>query len=538
MTRLCPSLVAISGFLDGFPRFVYSFHSLPQFCLDRLMITTPSQETHELWARCLLNIERHVRPQSFNTWFRPTLARRFDAELLDIEVSSSYFADWVESNYLKLIQSAVKEETDLVPRIVFSIAGNNTSQLESETVSPARPDGGSTKVAAVAQGDLWDDNAEGKTEAGKPGIREKTDTSRVESPALPGEWTPGPFSTPLNERYTFDSFVIGEGNRFAHAAAYSAAKSPGKTQFNPLVIYGGVGLGKTHLLQAIGNLAQLNESNLQVAYVPSEKFMSDFIESLKTRKAGEFQRLYRSADMLLVDDIQFLLKGEHTQTEFFHTFNALHQNGKQITMTCDSPPGELQGLEERLISRFQWGLVTSIEPPDLETRIAILHKKAEINGIYLTEEVATFLGNYISTNIRELEGALNHIMAYCAVNQQELNIEAARKIVKERVSSESTHLTIEGIQRIVAEHFDLTPELLIGKTRKQEIAVPRQIAMYLAKKLTKSSLKVIGLHFGNRDHSTVIHAVRAVENKRSQDPSLSHLVESLTESIQQQHSRA
>ncbi len=497
------------------------------------MITTTSQETHELWARCLLHIERNIRAQSFNTWFRPTKALRFDAELLEIEVSSSYFADWVESNYLKLIQSAVKEETDLIPRIVFAIADNNPDERENETVSSATVEGTVTKNTPMGtQGDLWDDRGEGKTE---PGISE-TDTSRVEAKGA-GEWTPGPFFTPLNERYTFDTFVIGEGNRFAHAAAYSVAKSPGKTQFNPLVIYGGVGLGKTHLLQAIGHYALSQESNLRVAYVPSEKFMSDFIESLKARKAGEFQRLYRSADMLLVDDIQFLLKGEHTQTEFFHTFNALHQNGKQITMTCDSPPGELQGLEERLISRFQWGLVTSIEPPDLETRIAILHKKAEINGIYLTEEVSTFLGNYISTNIRELEGALNHIMAYCAVNQQELNIEAARKIVKERVSAESTHLTIESIQRIVAEHFDLTPELLIGKTRKQEIAAPRQIAMYLAKKLTKSSLKVIGLHFGNRDHSTVIHAVRAVDRKRNQDPSLSHLVESLSESIQQRHSR-
>ncbi len=497
------------------------------------MITTTSQETHELWARCLLHIERNIRAQSFNTWFRPTKALRFDAELLEIEVSSSYFADWVESNYLKLIQSAVKEETDLIPRIVFAIADNNPDERENETVSSATVEGTVTKNTPMGtQGNLWDDRGEGKTE---PGISE-TDTSRVEAQGA-GEWTPGPFFTPLNERYTFDTFVIGEGNRFAHAAAYSVAKSPGKTQFNPLVIYGGVGLGKTHLLQAIGHYALSQESNLRVAYVPSEKFMSDFIESLKARKAGEFQRLYRSADMLLVDDIQFLLKGEHTQTEFFHTFNALHQNGKQITMTCDSPPGELQGLEERLISRFQWGLVTSIEPPDLETRIAILHKKAEINGIYLTEEVSTFLGNYISTNIRELEGALNHIMAYCAVNQQELNIEAARKIVKERVSAESTHLTIESIQRIVAEHFDLTPELLIGKTRKQEIAAPRQIAMYLAKKLTKSSLKVIGLHFGNRDHSTVIHAVRAVDRKRNQDPSLSHLVESLSESIQQRHSR-
>ena len=500
------------------------------------MISATSLETHELWARCLLNIERHVRPQSFNTWFRPTKALRFDAELLEIEVSSSYFADWVESNYLKLIQSAVKEETDLVPRIIFSIADTNPGQPEEkETVPPPAVEGLVTKItSAGTQADLWDNRPEERKTPSKPGS-EKTVSTRVDAPDLPGEWAPGPFFTTLNERYTFDSFVIGEGNRFAHAAAYSVAKSPGKTQFNPLVIYGGVGLGKTHLLQAIGHYALSQESELRIAYVPSEKFMSDFIESLKTRKAGEFQRLYRSADMLLVDDIQFLLKGEQTQTEFFHTFNALHQNGKQITMTCDSPPGELQGLEERLISRFQWGLVTSIEPPDLETRIAILHKKAEINGIHLTEEVSTFLGSYISTNIRELEGALNHIMAYCAVNQEELNIEAARKIVKERISSESTHLTIESIQRMVAEHFDLTPQLLIGKTRKQEIAGPRQIAMYLSKKLTNSSLKVIGLHFGNRDHSTVIHAVRAVEKKRNQDPGFSHIVESLSESIQQRH---
>ena len=327
--------------------------------------------------------------------------------------------------------------------------------------------------------------------------------------------------------------MVGEGNRFAHAAASAAAKSPGRTQFNPLVIYGGVGLGKTHLLQAIGHYALSQESGLTVAYVPSEKFMSDFIESLKTRNTAEFQRLYRSADLLLVDDIQFLLKGEHTQNEFFHTFNALHQNGKQIAMTCDSPPGELEGLEERLISRFQWGLVTSIEPPDLETRIAILHQKAEINGIHLPDEVANFLGNYISSNIRELEGTLNHIMAFCAVNQVELNVDAARKIVQERVPAESAHLSIEGIQRVVADHFSLTLELLIGKTRKQEVASPRQIAMFLAKRLTKSPLKVIGLHFGNRDHSTVIHAVQTVEKKCDEDADFAHVVDGLSEKLQQ-----
>lgn len=469
-----------------------------------------SQDAQELWAQCLLNIERRVRAQSFSTWFRPTTARRFDADVLEIEVSSSYFAHFVESNYLPLIVSVVEEETRLSPKVTFAV---------SEDVGPTRLPESATESPSAADPDT----------AAIPVA--EPETTFHEAAASHGA---GPlFYMPLNERYTFDSFVVGEGNRFAHAASQAVSKSPGRTQFNPLVIYGGVGLGKTHLLQAIGHHALSKETGLSVIYVPSEKFMSDFIESLRQQNVPEFQRVYRSADVLLVDDIQFLIRGEQTANEFFHTFNALHQNGKQIVMTCDSPPGKLQGLEERLISRFQWGLVSSIEPPDLETRIAILQKKAEINGIHLPEEVATFLGNYISSNIRELEGALNHIMAYCAVNQTELSVDAARKIVKERSTQEISHLSIEGIQKMVAKHFDLTPELLIGKTRKQEVASPRQIAMYLVKRHTKSPLKVIGLHFGNRDHSTVIHAVQTVDKKCGQDPGFARIVQSLSEEIQQ-----
>jgi len=469
-----------------------------------------SQDAQELWAQCLLNIERRVRAQSFSTWFRPTTARRFDADVLEIEVSSSYFAHFVESNYLPLIVSVVEEETRLSPKVTFAVSEDvGPTQLpEMATESPSAADA-DTAAAPVAEPDTTFHKAAAPHDAGPL------------------------FYMPLNERYSFDSFVVGEGNRFSHAASQAVSKSPGKTQFNPLVIYGGVGLGKTHLLQAIGHHALSRETGLSVIYVPSEKFMSDFIESLRQQSVPEFQRVYRSADVLLVDDIQFLIRGEQTANEFFHTFNALHQNGKQIVMTCDSPPGELQGLEERLISRFQWGLVSSIEPPDLETRIAILQKKAEINGIHLPEEVATFLGNYISSNIRELEGALNHIMAYCAVNQAELSVDAARKIVKERSTQEISHLSIEGIQKMVAKHFDLTPELLIGKTRKQEVASPRQIAMYLVKRHTKSPLKVIGLHFGNRDHSTVIHAVQTVDKKCGQDPGFARTVQSLSEEIQQ-----
>ena len=482
-----------------------------------------SEDTHEHWARCLLNIERRVRPQSFDTWFRPTKVGRFDADLLEIEVTSSYFAEWVESNYLSLIKKAVQEETGLAPRVVFSVSGPDVT-VAAASVSQT-PDRATPPIKAPAA-----------SHSSEPLEQKTVHSDGSFSRELAAEtWSNRLFFTPLNERYCFETFVVGEGNRFAHAAAQAVSRSPSKTQFNPLVIYGGVGLGKTHLLQAIGHYALIEDSSLRVAYVPSEKFMNDFIESLKVQNTEEFQRSYRSADLLLVDDIQFLLRGEQTQGEFFHTFNALHQNSKQIVMTCDSPPGELKGLEERLISRFQWGLVTSIEPPDLETRIAILHQKAEINGINLGEEVATFLGSYISSNVRELEGALNHIMAYCAVNQVELSVGAARTIVHERMSMHSEELNIEGIQKAVAAHFSLTQELLIGKTRKQEVSSPRQIAMFLAKRLTKNPLKVIGLHFGNRDHSTVIHAVQTVGKKCDSDDAFARVVESLSESIQQQH---
>jgi chromosomal replication initiator protein len=475
-----------------------------------------SQDPQELWAHCLLSIEKQIRPQSFSTWFRPAKAKKFNQDLLELEVPSAIISDWIENNYLELIQRVIKAETGLSPKISFSITANELTTQQGSASEPPRP---ATQPPSP------------KPAAGTPDAQPFPIVQGTLSEA--GEWSSSVLFTPLNERYTFDTFVIGEGNRFSHAAAQAVAKSPGKTQFNPLVIYGGVGLGKTHLLQAIGHYALARKTAERVAYVPSEKFMSNFIEAIKTRNTAEFQRLYRNADILLIDDIQFLLKGEHTQNEFFHTFNALHQNGKQIAMTCDSPPGELEGLEERLISRFKWGLVTSIEPPDLETRIAILHQKAEISGIPLPDDVASFLGNFISSNIRELEGALNHLMAFCAVHQVELSVEVCRKIIQERLPARSSHLGIEAIQQAVADHFGIAPELLIGKTRKQEIALARQVAMYLAKRLTQNPLKVIGLHFGNRDHTTVIHAVQTVEKKCLEDPNLAHLVDVLSASIQQ-----
>ncbi len=475
-----------------------------------------SLDPHELWAQCLLSIERRVRAQSFANWFHPTQVAQFDSNVLVIQVPSIVSADWLEKHYLELIREVVLEETELSPDISFTIDGAPATAVIPGVVPP-------------------NPNQEVEQPAIEGSSSNKNNPQTTEQPQIknssPEENEP---FTSLNSGYTFDSFIIGEGNRFAHAAALAVAKSPGKTQFNPLFIFGGVGLGKTHLLQAIGNYARVNNLARRVAYVPSEKFMSDFIESLKNRNTADFQRLYRNADILLIDDIQFLfLRGEHTQTEFFHTFNALHQNGKQIVMTCDSPPEKLEGLEERLLSRFQWGLVTPIEPPDLETRIAILHQKAEINGIPLPNDVAAFLGSYISSNVRELEGALIHLMAFCSVHNTELTVEAAKHIARERGPDPTTELSIEAIQKFVANHFDLTLENLISKTRKQEVATARQIAMFLAKRLTPHPLKMIGLHFGNRDHSTVVHAIQTVEKKCKKDPSFGKMIEEFTEAIKQ-----
>ena len=474
-----------------------------------------SQDLQELWAQCLLNIERRVRPQSFKSWFRPTKVWTFSEENLVIECPTSYSAEWVESNYLNLIQEVVQEETHFEPKITFAVADEN--QARTSVYYP--PD----KISSAPFSQSSHLN---------PGSKTHRENPRAEETYSRGT------HMPLNERYTFETFVVGEFNRFAHAAACAVAKSPGKTQFNPLVIYGGVGLGKTHLLQAIGHHVLQGTTKRQVTYVPSEKFLSDFIEAIKNRTTAEFQRLYRSADILLVDDIQFLLKGEQTRKEFFHTFNALHQNGKQIAMTCDSPPRQLEGLEERLISRFQWGLVTNIDPPDLETRIAILKQKSEINNIYLPENVAVFLGNNINSNIRELEGALIHLMAYCSVNQCEPTVETAQHIVQERIPTKKSPLNIGIIQEQVAEYFDLSSEFLISRTRKQNVALARQIAMFLAKRLTPNSLKTIGLQFGNRDHTTVIHAVQSIEEKCKKDTSVASVVKELTNSIQRKNAQA
>ena len=339
------------------------------------------------------------------------------------------------------------------------------------------------------------------------------------------------FDSRLNPNYTFERFVEGDGNRLARSAAWAIGQQPGATSFNPFMVYGGVGLGKTHLNQAIGNYALMHRTAETVLYVSSERFTSEFVQAIQHNRSSEFSLFYRQVDLLIVDDVQFFAGKEKTQEEFFHIFNALHQSGKQIVLSGDRPPKEIDGIEERLLSRFQWGLTVDIQPPDLETRIAILQNKAEEDGIRLGRDVTEFIARHVKSNIRELEGSLIRLLAFSTLRQNEITLDLARDVLRDMIREPQVQLTISDIQRVVCDYFDITEDQVRARTRKREIAQTRQVAMYFCKKLTNNSLKTIGLQFGGRDHSTVIHAYQTVENQIETDQKFSQMIEDVRHRI-------
>ncbi len=447
------------------------------------------EETEEFWARCLLRAEAKMPRQSFETWLRPTRLLHLDSKIALIEVPSSFFAEWLEQHYLPLIQSVIFEQSSLSPQVSFSVAKTVEEREPPPIVSP-----------------------EPSTSA------QKEQSSDSTAPLF-------------NPRYTFDTFVVGKSNQFAHAASLAVAESPGSAGFNPLLIYAGVGLGKTHILQAIAQYCLSRGKAKKVNYVSSEKFTNDFIHSIQNNNVTEFNKVYRSSDVLLVDDVHFFIGKESTQEAFFHTFNTLHQNGKQIVLSSDRPPHELKGLEERLISRFQWGLVTDIQPPDYETRVAILRKKAALEDIQLPEEVIFFIAKNVTSNIRELEGALIRLLAYSSITGEDVSLDLTSKVLKDIIKSSSKNINIESIQTEVSKFYNIPVDLIISKTRRKEIVTARQVAMYLAKILTNSSLKTIGLHFGGRDHSTVIHSYQLVERRKKTDKEFNREINNIISKI-------
>jgi chromosomal replication initiator protein len=342
---------------------------------------------------------------------------------------------------------------------------------------------------------------------------------------------PAPVESNLNPSYTFERFIEGDCNRLARSASLAIGQQPGTTSFNPFMIYGGVGLGKTHLIQAIGNYALAHHNARSVLYISSERFTNEFVQAIQNNRVSEFSLFYRQIDLLIVDDVQFFGGKEKTQEEFFHIFNTLHQSGKQIVLSADRPPREIPGIEERLLSRFQWGLSADVQPPEFETRIAILQRRAEDDGIQIARDVVEFIAHHVTSNIRELEGALIRLLANATLQNREIDLPLARDVLKDVIKDTRVNLTIDEIQRVCCAYFEIPEDLLRGKTRKREVVQARQVAMYFSKELTPHSLKTIGLYFGGRDHSTVIHANQSVENQIDTSPKFASMVAEIRQKL-------
>ncbi|NPC94893.1 chromosomal replication initiator protein DnaA [Bacillus sp. WMMC1349] len=440
----------------------------------------------ELWTQALEEIKKKLSKPSFETWMKSTKAHSLQEDTLVIIAPNEFARDWLESKYLHLIAETIYGLTGEEWSIKFVIPQNQ----KEEEFMPKSP------VKKVSKEDAAD---------------------------FPQNM--------LNPKYTFDTFVIGSGNRFAHAASLAVAEAPAKA-YNPLFIYGGVGLGKTHLMHAIGHYVLEHNPDAKVIYLSSEKFTNEFINSIRDNKAVDFRNRYRNVDVLLIDDIQFLAGKEQTQEEFFHTFNTLHDETKQIVISSDRPPKEIPTLEDRLRSRFEWGLITDITPPDLETRIAILRKKAKAEGLDIPNEVMLYIANQIDSNIRELEGALIRVVAFSSLINKDINADLAAEALKDIIpSSKPKVITIKDIQRIVGQQYNIKLEDFKAKKRTKSVAFPRQIAMYLSREMTDSSLPKIGEEFGGRDHTTVIHAHEKISKLLSSDEQLQQQIKEIKEQL-------
>jgi chromosomal replication initiator protein len=441
-----------------------------------------------LWEQVLERVEPKLNAQVFDTWLKPTQQISMSEGTLEVAVPSAFFAEWISNNYLPILRASLSEvySGDLAIRF-------RASPAREEARGPGRP----------------------------PADRFLRRNPILQTPPMAG----------LSPKYTFDTFVVSSSNQFAHAAAKAVAEQPGM-HYNPLYIYGGVGLGKTHLMHAIGNHLARSRPDLRQRYLTTEHFMNELINAIRFEKTLDFKEKYRNVDLLLIDDIQFLAGKERTQEEFFHNFNALYESQKQIVMTSDCPPREIPTLEERLRSRFEWGLMADIQPPDLETKIAILRKKAEAERVELPQDVAFFISNQIKSNIRELEGSLVRLVAFSSLTGRRIDLEMAKETLKDLLEDRGPGVTVDAIQKLVANYFRIKVPDLKSKNNSRNISFPRQVAMYLCKTMTRHSFPSIGQIFGGKHHSTVIHAIRQVERRREKDKDFDRLVRSFIESLE------
>ncbi len=475
------------------------------------------KDCQSVWSSCLRTIQKNVNTQSFKTWFEPIRPVRLDQGVLTIQVPNKFFYEWLEDNYVALLRLSIHQELGEKGRLEYQV-------LMSRPAEKAKP---ATMLAATPlASNMMSHNSSTAAVAMQMPTPKSNSFERDDRPIQQQQIKPdqikNPFVIPgikkmkidslLNPTYQFGNFIEGDCNRLARSAGWAVAKKPGGTAFNPLFLFGNVGLGKTHLAQAIGNEVNSNFEDKNVLYVSCEKFTNQIIESIKNGSINDIVNFYQLIDVLIVDDIQFLANKQKTQDIFFHIFNQLHQTGKQLILTCDRPPKDLEGIEDRLISRFKWGLSADLSMPDFETRMAILEAKIEKEGLDMPHDVAECICYNIKNNIRELEGVMISLIAQSALNQKEIDLTLTKDVINNFVTHVSREITIEFIKNMVAEHFGITPDKLQGRSRKRAIVIARQVSMYMSKNLTTKSLKSIGDAFGGRDHSTVIHSNKAVQD--------------------------
>lgn len=466
-----------------------------------------------VWDSCLQTIKRNVNAQSYKTWFEPIRPVRLQESALTIQVPNKFFYEWLEEHYVSLLKTTIRKELGVKGRLEYQILTGANRELNGGHRNGSHNGNGVNGVKHQSPGPGGMDKEQIKNPFVIPGIRKlKVDPQ-------------------LNHSYTFDTFIEGDCNRLARSAGLAIAKKPGGTSFNPLVIFGDVGLGKTHLAHAIGNDVLKRFSGKNVLYVSSEKFTNQIIQSIKNNAVNDFVNFYQMVDVLIVDDIQFLANKQKTQEIFFHIFNQLHQNGKQIILTSDRPPKDLDGMQERLISRFKWGLSADLQAPDLETRMAILEAKLTQEGLEVSQDVVEFICYNIKNNIRELEGVLVSLIAQSSLNRREIDMDLAKEVIRNFVTQINKEITVDFIQELVADHFSVDVEKLQGKTRKRSIVIARQLSMFLAKNLTDKSLKAIGENFGGRDHSTVIYSCKTVQDLMETDAIFKDTVSELEKKI-------
>lgn len=480
-------------------------------------INDSANEAGAVWEKCLAIIKDNINWRTYQTWFEPIEAAALTGSVLTLQVPSQFFYEWLEEHYVELLGKTIKRILGREGRLEYRIlmesraSHRNPAAINMPASNYTRPPRENNYVDMPLK---LDDNSNIKTPYAIPGLK------RVQ------------IDPQLNPNYTFENYVEGDCNRVARSAGLHVAQKPGATAFNPLVVFGGVGWGKTHLIQAIGNEVRRLHPNKAVLYVSTEKFINQFIDHSKNGEINDFIHFYQLIDVLILDDIHLFIPAIKTQDVFFAIFNHLHQSGKQIILTSDTPPKDLDGMQERLLSRFRWGLNADIQAPDFDTRQQILYAKMKQEGLEIPDDVVKYVAYNVQTNVRELEGALIALFAQATLNRKEIDIELAKKVMRNFVKTSARELTIENIQKMVCEYFNIPYDRLLAKNRKREIVQARQITMYLAKKFTKNSLKNIGEHFGGFDHTTVIHSCQTVENLMDTDAQYKEHLTELQQKVQ------